>query len=306
VLTALSYAVVAMASTPMEVIAGIAFFQFAVNALLAPMTAIMADEIPDSQKRTAGGLLALGHPLAAALSTMLVSAIWLDEAGRLAIVGAAVALCIAPLLMTRPQPILAEAEAAAPEQVLRGDLAIAWGSRMLVQIAGAVMSYYLIYYFESVAPEVASDKMAGPVSTLLLLCHVLALPIAVLIGGWSDRIGRGKPFLVASAGAATLGLLGMAAAGDWASGAIAFATYSIGWAVFQSLHAGFAMQLLPDPAHRGRDLGLLNLTNTLPQLFGPAMTWWLATPQDFDAAILTLAGLMACGALLILAIRGRR
>ena len=50
----------------------------------------------------------------------------------------------------------------------------------------------------------------------------------------------------------------------------------------------------------------MNLTNTLPGLLGPGMTWLLATPQDFGAALLSAAGLTLCGALLILGVKGRR
>lgn len=305
-LTALAYALVAAAASPVTIVAAIAFFQFAVNALLAPMFAIMADEIPDSHKRTAGGLLALGHPLGASVSAMLVAAPFLDERGRLAIVAVAVALCVAPLLATRPRPVAEPVESPVAEQVLRGDLMIAWGSRLLVQVAGAVLSVYLLYYFETIVPDAPRDAVAQGVGQVLALSYFLPLPIAVLIGRWSDRTGRGKPFLVVAAGTSALGLAGMALAADWTSGAVAFATYSVGWSVFLALHSGFAMQLLPDPRHRGRDLGLLNLTNTLPQLLGPAMTWLLATPHDFDAALLTLAVLTSCGALAILAVRGRR
>lgn len=304
-LTALSYACVALAASPAAIMAAIAFFQFAVNALLAPLFAIMADEIPDSHKRTAGGLLALGSPLAAALSAALV-AFPLGEGARLAIVAGAVALCVAPLLATRARPPIPAAASAAPERVLRHDLLVAWGSRLLVQTAGAVMALYLLYYFESLGSAASGDAAAGHVGQVLALSYLLPLPIAVLVGRWSDRTGRGKPFLLAAGGVAAVGLLGMALAEDWTAGAAAFAVYSVGWSVFLALHSGFAMQLLPDPRHRGRDLGLLNLTNTLPQLLGPLMAWLLATPHDFDAALLTLAAFASSGALMILAVRGRR
>ncbi len=98
----------------------------------------------------------------------------------------------------------------------------------------------------------------------------------------------------------------MAVADDFTSGAAAFCVYATGESVFLALHAGFAMQLLPDSRHRGRDLGLLNLTNTLPALLGPTLTWALATPTDYDAVMLVLAALTLCGGLTILAARRRR
>ena len=76
--------------------------------------------------------------------------------------------------------------------------------------------------------------------------------------------------------------------------------------MFLALHAAFAMQLLPTPAHRGRDLGLLNLTNTLPALLGPLLAWMLATPRDFSAVLLVLAALTLAGGLAMLGVRSRR
>ncbi|MBO9711564.1 MFS transporter [Sphingomonas sp.] len=303
--TALSYAGVAAATTPAAIVAAIACFQVAVNALLAPMFAIMADEIPDAHKRTAGGLLAIGHPLGAAMSTVLVG-LSVAEEGRLAVIAGVVALFVVPLLFVRGAMAEPAPESSAQRQLLRGDLVIAWTSRLLVQAASAMLSYYLVYYFESIAPGTAPHVVAQRVGTILTISLFIPLPIAILLGRWSDRARRGKPFLLGSALVAAAGLVAMALARDWVGGAAAFALYSIGAQVFLSIQIGFAMQLLPDARHRGRDLGLMNLTNTLPQFLGPGMAWLLATPHDFDGALLALAGFTGVGAVMILAVRGRR
>ena len=132
---------------------------------------------------------------------------------------------------------------------------------------------------------------------------MIPLPIAVLLGRLSDLTARRKPFLLIAAGVASAGLMGMAGATGWAGGATAFVVYTIGSSVFVALHAAFAMQLLPNPAHRGRDLGLFNLANTLPSLLGPPLTWMLAAPHDFTAVLLLLAFLAGCGGLGMLRVR---
>jgi predicted MFS family arabinose efflux permease len=80
----------------------------------------------------------------------------------------------------------------------------------------------------------------------------------------------------------------------------------MGSSVFLSIHSGFAMQLLPSAKNRGRDLGLINLTNTLPALLGPALAWALATPHDFGPVMLLLAALTVIGGALVLGIRQQR
>lgn len=305
VATAITYAGVALATTPAGIVAAIVVFQFAVNALLAPMMATMAEEIPDAQKGLAGGLLSLGAPAASAFSAALVGAVMLPEAVRLALVPAASALCTLPLLLGRPRIAVADGPADAPPPPRR-DLIVAGIARLLVQVAAVVTQAYLLYYFESFVPPTERGDLPVRVGHLLTLAFIAPLPFALLMGRMSDLTRRRKPFLLLAAGVAVVGLVGMAGARSWTAGALAFGVYTLGSAVFVALHAAFAMQLLPSPRHRGRDLGLLNLANTAPSLLGPPLTWWLASPQDFSAVMVTLAVLTACGGLGMLGVRAWR
>ena len=302
---AVSFAAVAFAATPAQIILAVVLFQTAVNAVLAPMFAVMADEVPDAQKGLSGGLIALGAPLASAVAALMITAGVTGEPARLGFVFAAVLLCVVPLLASPSR--IAPASVAPEEAPLLGrDLAIAWASRLLVQVAGNVLWLYLVYYFASIDPHTPTSKSVGPLGQLMTIAYLIPVPVAVFAGRWSDRIARRKPFLIAFALLASLGLTGLAFARDWNMAAAAFTLYALGSAAFLSLHSGFAMQLLPDPRHRGRDLGLINLTNTLPALVGPLLTWALAKPHDFQAVMLVLAGLTLLGGLLVPAIQHRR
>jgi len=300
--TALSYGGLAAAGSPVAVVIAIVLFQTAVNALLAPLVAIMADEVPDAQKGVAGGLLALANPVASMLSTLLVGVGAMGEAARFGIVPLAIALCVLPLLMTAAQPVAASTQPRV-EHDKRRDLAVAWGARLLVQVAGNVLALYMLYYFESVASGEPPAVLASRVGHVLTLAYIIPLPVAVLAGRVSDRLRRRKPFLFGAAAISALGLIGMALARSWPAGAAAFGVYAVGSSVFLALHAAFAMQLLPNPRHRGRDLGLLNLTNTLPALLATPLTWLLATPRDFGPLMLSLAGLALAGGVIMLAVR---
>jgi MFS family permease len=306
VATVCSFAGVALADTPVAIIVAVALFQAAVNALLAPLFAIMADEVPDAQKGITGGLLSAAVPIASAVSALLVSLVWAGEAMRLAIVAAIVGACLLPLLLTPARRAPPAPIPPSDVDLRRHDLVVAWGARLLVQIAGVALSLYLLYYFESIMPAVAAAELAPLVGQLLTGAYILSLPVALLAGRASDQANRRKPMLIGGAVLAAAGLAGMAAAPDWRWAASGFVLYAIGSAVFLALHSAFAMQLLPDPANRGRDLGLLNLTNTLPSLIGPLLAWALATPDDFDAVLLVLAALMLAGGAAMIGVRSRR
>ncbi|WP_231733801.1 MULTISPECIES: MFS transporter [unclassified Sphingomonas] len=305
VLLALSFAAVAVAQSPAAIILAIILFQVAVNALLAPLFAIMADEVPGAQMGLAGGLIALGSPLASAVGAVMIALALPGDGAQLAFILAMALLCVVPLLRV-PSVEAAAIVSATPPRLAGRDLAVAWLSRLLVQIAGNVLSLYLVYYFVSIDPDVSAAKQVGPIGQLMTIAYLLPLPVAVLLGRWSDRVGRRKPFLFAAAGVAALGLLGLAVARDWSIAASAFALYAMGSSVFLSIHSGFAMQLLPSAANRGRDLGLINLTNTLPALIGPALAWALSTPRDFGPVMLLLAALTLVGGALVLGIRQQR
>lgn len=305
ILLALSFAAVALAQTAAAIILAIILFQIAVNALLAPLFAIMADEVPGTQMGLAGGLIALGSPLASAVGAVMIALALPGAGAQLAFIVAMVLICVVPLLRV-PSVVAAPVASATPPRLAGRDLAVAWLSRLLVQIAGNVLSLYLVYYFVSIDPDLSAAKQVGPIGQLMTIAYLLPLPVAVLLGRWSDRVGRRKPFLVAAAGVAALGLLGLAVARDWSVAASAFALYAMGSSVFLSIHSGFAMQLLPSAANRGRDLGLINLTNTLPALIGPALAWALSTPRDFGPVMLLLAAFTLLGGALVLGIRQQR
>ena len=306
VATAASYAAVALATTPAALIAAIAFFQVVVNAMLAPLMAIMAEEIADGDKGVAGGLLSLGPPTASAFSAWLVGEALLPAEMRLALVPAVVLVCIVPLLLVHGRAAPVAADQAALALPPRRDLIVAGVSRLLFQIASVVTQGYLLFYFESIVAPAGHGLLPARVGHLMTLAFVVPLPIALLLGRLSDRARRRKPFLLLASAVAAAGLVGMAGASGWTAGAIAFIVYTTGASVFVALQAAFAMQLLPNPDHRGRDLGLLNLANTVPSLLGPPLAWWLATPQDFGAVMLLLAGLTVAGGLAMLGVRSWR
>lgn len=301
---AIGFALVMLAATPVAIVAAVAAFQVAVNLLLAPLAATLAEEVPDTHKGLLGGLLSLGYPVAALFSWAITGAGGDGELGHLLLVFAAVAAAMLPLLLLRPTASSLADRSVTPPDRHPADLWVAWGARLLVQVAGAVLSLYLLYYFESLGVE--RQGLAPRIGYLLGMAHLIPVPLALIAGRWSDAIDRRKPFLFAAAMLSALGLAGMIFARDWTSGAITFGVYAAGSSIFLSLHASFAMQLLPDPAHRGRDLGFINLANTLPILIGPLLTWALATPRDFSAALAVLAALSLGGGLTVLGVRGRR
>ena len=304
VLTLASYAMLDRATTPIAIVTTIVFYQLALNMILAPLAAWAADAVPDSQKGLLGGLLGAGHPVGALAGVIATLGFLRGPGMQLAMVCAIVAALIVPLLaLGRPITLDPEAVAPPPAQrtVRRVDLSLLWVARLFVQMAGSVLFAFVLYYFQSLPGRPASE---AEVAQLSLLTVIAAFPLALLLGRASDRIGKRRPFLFGVTVAMSVGLALMGSRPSFGAAVAGYTLFGCGLAIFLALHSTYAMQLLPSPKRRGRDLGLFNLTNTLPALFSPLLTVGLVPTYGYDGLMLALAALVAIAAVLIIAVSG--
>ena len=308
VATLASFVLLHLSTTPMMLVAAVAVFQVALNVMLAPLIAIAADEAPDDQKGLVGGLFGAAYPLGA-VAGVAVTATGLAEAGQFAVVGALLLASVLPFLCLQwRRGALIGASDQAPVAKARGrrNLALVWVSRLMIQMAGSILFAYFLFYFETVdhgGLEIAPRALAGKISWLSGAAAVVGVPLAIVIGRASDATGLRKPFLVAMAGVITIGLLILALLPQWRPAALGYVLFSVGAASFLALQNAYAMQLLPSPNHRGRDLGILNLTNTIPAVAAPSLAYAVVTAGGFQPLLLMLAGLSALAGGLMLMVR---
>ncbi|WP_283420133.1 MFS transporter [Sphingopyxis sp. Geo48] len=290
---------VPLAKDVTALVAIIVAWQLALNMMLGPLAAWGGDLVPDEQKGLLGGLLALSPALGAwsgALVT-LPGVVSLEQ--RLVVIAALMALAILPALLAgRPQPfpqlIQRQAKGEAAKQPAQPAVRM-WLARLLVQIAEAALFAYLYFWFRSIDPAMGDHEKAGIFSIAL----TVAVPVALLAGRWADRNDRPFTPLILAAALSSVGLVGMALAGDAASAKAAYLGFGIATTVFLSLHSGQMLRVLPRPERRGRDLGLFNLTNTIPSLIMPWLTISLVPSFGFSTLFLLLAGLAGCAVLLL-------
>ena len=170
-----------------------------------------------------------------------------------------------------------------------------WVSRLLVQIAEAALFAYLLLYFRSLDSAVDEGRIARLFSAVL----AAAVPIAILVGRWADRVERPRRILAACAFCSGLGLLAMSAAASVHDARVAYVGFGLATTVFLSLHSGQTLRVLPNPLRRGRDLGLFNLTNTLPSIIMPALAVAIVPQQGFPTLLRLLAMLTFASAVLL-------
>lgn len=301
-----AYALIHMSGTRESLILSVILLQVAINMLLAPLVAVMADEVPDAQKGSVAALLGTAHPLASLAGALLVTPIFADDWQRYLTLCFLVAMAILPFCIQFREAGGAEASvrespvAAPPSSYL-----LVWLARLLVQTAGMAVSTYIFLFWmnadAALGPPPFEARARSFIATTIAVGTVIAVTLTLVAGRLSDVSGRRKPFLAAAALAMTVALPVLAAQSSWALAVAAYFLFMSGYATFIALHSAFAMETLPSPAHRGRDLGFLNLTNTIPSMVVPLI---ILTNGTTLASIFTaLAGATALGGLLMIAAR---
>lgn len=291
------------AGTFPALLAVLVLWQLALNLMLAPLAAWAGDWVPDAQKGLLGGLLAFAPALGAFAGAVvtwpgLASADW-----RLVAVALMVCVCVLPVLMLvrMPESTRSAAQGLGPEgkhlhlftdQLVRR----MWLARLAIQVAEAALFAYLYLWFRGIDPAM-TDSLAARVFTAVLVCSA---PLALVIGHWSDRHGRPLLPLVACALVSALGLLGMALSSSLAAAVAAYALFGLASSVFLALHTSQTLRVLPREDRRGRDLGLFNLTNTVPSLVMPWLVLSLVPSFGFGAMFLLLAILALSAALMLI------
>ncbi|SFP21246.1 Major Facilitator Superfamily protein [Qipengyuania nanhaisediminis] len=288
-----------------ELLGLIVVWQIGLNMMLAPLAAWAGDCVPDEQKGKLGGLLAFA-PALGALSGALITIPGLAGAdARLSLVAAIVALCVLPvLLFGKPvamphltaAPAASVSDAAAARRQPRSTVARMWLARLLVQIAEAALFAYLLVWFATIDADFGDNRTA----TVFTLVLGLSIPLAMLAGRWSDRNDRPLLPLAIGSGVGAAGLIIMGLADTLASAIFGYVVFGLATSVFLALHSSQTLRFLPKPATRGRDLGIFNLTNTVPSLIMPWLTLALVPLFGFDALFLLLAGLAALATVLLL------
>lgn len=289
------------ATQSMSLIALIIFWQIGLNMMLAPLSAWAGDSIPDSQKGFLGGLLALAPAMGALSGALVIMTDTVPTAHREAFVALLVVAMIAPLLIFgKPVAISAlaptpQSEAGDVQLVKRRAAVRMWLARLLVQIAEASLFAFLLLWFRSVDSDFGANDAAN-IFALVLGAAVFA---ALRVGRWSDRANRPIVPLIWGAGAASGGLLIMSLSTSLPIAVAGYVVFGLASSIFLALHSSQTLRVLPRPHTRGRDLGIFNLTNTVPSLIMPWLTLALVPNYGFGSLFLLLAALAAIACLVL-------
>lgn len=150
------------------------------------------------------------------------------------------------------------------------DFGWAWFTRFLMNLGNAFLILYLLYYLTD-AVGLSDDDAATGVFRLTVVCRAVTVVTAIAGGWWSDRVGRRKVFVIWSGMITAAALLLFALVPTMAAAYAAAIVLGIGSGAYQGVDFAMIGQVLPAARDRGKDLGVINIANALPQVLAPVV-----------------------------------
>ena len=277
----LALVIVAQAQNVGMVLTGWCLAQLAFNAVLSAMVAVLPDQVPEENRGTVSGIIAVCLPIGQALGSVAVREV--ADATLLtfllpAVLGCTAALVFALWLPDDAQPL------ATPGLSLRDSFRGFWVdprqypdfgwaclSRFLISMGSAFINAYLPYYLIE-GFGFAQERVAGRLSQAVVIQTVLMVLAGLISGKLSDVMQRRKVFVFAGGLFYAAGLCLVALAPNYQSLLIGMAVAGIGHGAYFGTDLALVTGVLRSrPQDSAKDLGLLNVANTLPQSLTPAL-----------------------------------
>jgi MFS family permease len=320
--TVASYFLIMMAQSTIQLMAGIVCFQLAFNVLFSALLAVLPDRVPDDQKGRVAAFLSLGHPIGAMAGVILVGGLLVSEASRYLAIGLVLLVAIAPFALALNDPPLPRGERPPFNwrDFLAGfwinprahpDFALAWVSRFMVLVAITLTQCYMLFYLQDALhySNLFPGRRAEQGMALLTTIATCANVACGMLGGMlSDRLKRRKLFAAGAALVLAGAMVVFSLVPSWPVVMVGFLIFGCAVGCYYAVDIALVSQVLPSQKDAGKDLGVINLANTLPQAMAPILAMWVLGPAhvNYHALYLVAAGLAAAGGLAILPIRGVR
>ncbi|MEU3463621.1 MFS transporter [Streptomyces sp. NPDC006733] len=306
--------------------------QFIMNGYQAALTACMPDRVPQSKYGTFSALVGLGVPLGTIVAALVIGGVPGGKFGLDGVIGGfggrfagergyyliAACVVVAALLFTVVSPDAPARDLPRQTFDLRAFLSNFWVnpkehpdfiwaflSRLGVMLGYFVVLTYNMYLLADYI-RIPPQDLLPTVGFLMIVNAVCTIAAVVLIGPIVDRVGRVKPFVLASGIGAALALT-LPMISPTEGGMVAYnVAGGAAFGVYMAVDMALITKVLPATDDAGKDMGLINIANAGPQILAPTVAGWIVSAAGYDALFPVAAVVSLAGAVLVLRVRGVR
>ncbi|WEV64829.1 MFS transporter [Bifidobacterium sp. ESL0732] len=295
---------------------GWVFVQASFNFVQGPLTAIMPDRVPVMARGTFAAITGMATMLGAIGGQILGAMFAKHISLAYATLASFVLLFIVLFIVFNPDA--SSKQAKLPDFKVKDFLATFWVNplrypnfawafigRLLLYAGYFAVTGYNLYTLQGYI-GLSQDAAVSAVPVLGVASLVGMVPSIGLAGPLSDKIGRRKPFVLASALIVGLGLtIPWLIPTKTAMIAMAFIC-GLGFGAFSGVDQVLMTQVLPDTGTNAKDLGVVNIAATLPQTLAPAIGGGIVLVVGYVGLFPVGIVLSILGAFSVLMIKGIR
>ena len=187
---------------------------------------------------------------------------------------------------------------------------MAWWSRFLITLATFMFTTFRLFYLQD---KIGLSLADAPAAVTL---GVLIYTITLVASGWvagkiSDRTGRRKFLVAGSTLLFGVGIVLLVHVSSVAGFYTVEGILGLAYGIYVGVDLALVVDVLPNPDDSGKDLGVFNIANALPQTLAPVLGAVLlavgsANNQNYDLMLYTAGAMALVGALIVLPIKGVR
>lgn len=326
--TFLGILVITVAPNITMLIVGWAMAQLFANFAQAALTATVADQVPEVRRGRVSGIIGTTAPLGILTGALGLTLLPNDllRMGIPAAIGLIACLMFAFLLKDRvltTKPDRFDFRDFFASFVFNPakhrNLGWAWLSKLMIMFGYASTVTYLILFLATSfgITDIGKQLQFNLLATVVLVSANVVF--AILGGWWSDKIQNRRLFVAAGAVMIAIGVLmfpvAPALGTTWGLGLILVAEAFIGAGAgfFLSVDMALSIAVLPNAEEVGKDLGVLNIANTLPQTLSPLIAGVVIIPlgdtlfgAGYSLWFIVAAAVALVGAVMVYRIKGVR
>ena len=286
--------------------------QASINAAYSSITATIPDRVPQTKRGAIGGLAAMGQTVGILLGAVVGFVIFGNIAVGYMICAAALAVSVIPYLLKPNDPHLPK-EFRKPfalgtffksfwiNPAKHPDFGWAWLTRLIMNVGNQMTIVYLLFYLTDVV------KYPDPAGGVLILTGTYAVMViisAVIFGPMSDRSGKRKIYVIFSSVVVSSSALIIAIFQTFPGAVVGAAVLGFGFGAYLAVDFALLTMVLPSARERAKDMGVINIANSLPQVIAPALALFAVTVLgSYTALFVVASGIGLVGAFLVRNIR---
>ncbi len=288
------------------------------NGAYAAITAAIPDRVPAPQRGTVGGLAAMGQTVGI-LAGAVIAAVVSGNFALGYLVCALALLAGVVLYFFKNDDVALPRDGRPPFKLAEfalnfwisparyPDFAWAWLTRLLVNIGNHMVTLYLLFFLTDAVRLPQTQGLAAESGVLILtgLYAVMVIITSVVGGRLSDRMGRRKPLVILSSAIIAVAALILAVAPTWPGALIGASVLGIGFGAYLAVDFALITEVLPTALNRGKDLGVINIANSLPQVLAPLIAYpFVAYWGGYVSLYVAAAVIGLLGAVFVVKIKG--